>query len=295
VTGEGSTTVFRVGATGSQLGDNSARFLVEQLAPRLHVRPSTIRASVVTAEDSYATSVSGAVMHNLRANHVPIVSVSRYDSYRPDWAPVLARLRAVHPDAVLLSSHVADGTAFRRAMVNAHLHIPIFIGTTMAQCKWSFADSLGRAVVGVFASDRPGNGFDPQTLPAKGWALYEKLDTAWMRLYHRAPDEEALSGFSAGWVLMHDVLPAVRGRLSTSAIAAAARRVRLPRGSLPNGAGVRFATSGHMLGQNLLAAAVIWQWQAPHHYTVIWPSEYATGHVMMNLHAGAPPKHPDSY
>jgi branched-chain amino acid transport system substrate-binding protein len=290
VTGQGLPTVFRVGATGSQLGDNSARFLVTQLVPRMHTSPPAIRASLVTAEDSYATSVSDAVMANLRANHVPIVSVSRYDAYRPDWEPILARLRAAHPDVVFLTSHVADGMAFRRAFLAAHLNARVFIGTTMAQCTPGFA-SLGQAAVGVFASDRPGgDGFDPQDLPPSGRALYNRLAGAWTRLYHRTPhDEEALSGFSAGWVLFHYVLPMVRGDLATPAIAAAARRVDLPRGALPNGAGVRFATSGDMVGQNLRASAVIWQWQSPGHYAVVWPAAYADGHILMTIHFGPRP------
>jgi branched-chain amino acid transport system substrate-binding protein len=290
VTGQGLPTVFRVGATGSQLGDNSARFLVTQLAPLMHTAPSAIRASLVTAEDSYATSVSDAVVHNLRANRVPIVSVSRYDAYRPAWGPILARLRAAHPDVVFLTSHVADGMAFRHAFLAAHLHARVFIGTTMAQCSPGFA-SLGQAAVGVFASDRPGgDGFNPQDLAPGGKALYNRLAVAWTRLYHRQPDdEEALSGFSAGWVLFRYVLPALHGDLATSAIAAAARRVDLPRGALPNGAGVRFATSGRMLGQNLRASAVIWQWQSPGHYAVVWPAAYADGHIMMTIHAGQPP------
>lgn len=288
VTGQGFPTVFRVGATGSQLGDNSARFLVTQLAPRMRTSPSAIRASLVTAEDSYATSVSDAVVGTLRADHVPLVSVSRYDAYRPAWGPILARLRAAHPDVVFLTSHVADGMAFRRAFLAAHLHARVFIGTTMAQCTPGFA-SLGQSSVGVFASDRPGgDGFDPQELPPSGRALYDRLASAWTQLYHRTPDDqEALSGFSAGWVLFHYVLPMTRGPLTTSAIAAAARKVNLPRGALPNGAGVRFATSGHMLGQNLRAAAVIWQWQSPGHYAVVWPAAYADGQIMMTIHAGA--------
>jgi hypothetical protein len=48
---------------------------------------------------------------------------------------------------------------------------------------------------------------------------------------------------------------------------------------------VRFASTGAMLGQNLRAAAVIWQWQAPRHSVVVWPPAYATGHVMPHLHS----------
>ena len=55
----------------------------------------------------------------------------------------------------------------------------------------------------------------------------------------------------------------------------------LPAGTLPNGAGVRFAPVGDQLGQNLRAAAVVWQWQTVRHSVVVWPPVYATGTVKM--------------
>ena len=82
------------------------------------------------------------------------------------------------------------------------------------------------------------------------------------------PSEEALSGFSAAWVLAHDVLPAAAS-VRAEDIAAAARQLDLPTGSLPNGAGVRFSSDAATLGQNERAAAVIWQWQAVRRYAFV--------------------------
>jgi branched-chain amino acid transport system substrate-binding protein len=283
VTGQELPTVFRVGATGSQLGDNSVRFFIDVLAAHLHVRLASIRAAVVTADDAYATSVSRAVLGRLRTAGVHVASVSRYDAYRPDWQHVIAQLRRARPTVLFLSSHIPDGVAFRRAYLAAHLHTRVFIGTTMAQCKPDFGAALGADAVGVFASDRPGDGFDPSRLPPAGQALYARLAAAWFSQYHESPDEEALAGFSAGWVLFHDVLAKVDGPLTTTNIAGAARTVDLPAGTLPDGAGVKFASSRSMLGQNLRAAAVVWQWQAPRHSVVVWPAPYATGKVNMRL------------
>jgi branched-chain amino acid transport system substrate-binding protein len=94
-------------------------------------------------------------------------------------------------------------------------------------------------------------------------------------------DEEALAGFSAAWALFHDVLPgpAAAGTLDPQSVAAAARAVDLPAGSLPNGAGLHFSTDPATLGQNDRAAAVIWQWQAPDLYAFVWPPAYATGSI----------------
>jgi hypothetical protein len=90
-----------------------------------------------------------------------------------------------------------------------------------------------------------------------------------------------LSGFTAGWALFHEVLPAAapHGDPDAGDIAAAARQLDLPAGSLPNGAGLRFSSAPATLGQNERAAAVIWQWQAVRSYAFVWPATYATGPI----------------
>ena len=95
------------------------------------------------------------------------------------------------------------------------------------------------------------------------------------------PTEEGLSGFTAAWALLHDVLPraAGEGALDAGRIAAAARSIDLPTGTLPNGAGLRFSTDPDTLGQNERAAAVIWQWQAVRSYSFVYPATYATAPV----------------
>ena len=64
------------------------------------------------------------------------------------------------------------------------------------------------------------------------------------------------------------------------AIAAAANAVDLPQGSLPNGSGLRFGEPGTVTaGANVLASSVVWQWQAPGEYAVVWPPRYATSPI----------------
>jgi hypothetical protein len=62
-------------------------------------------------------------------------------------------------------------------------------------------------------------------------------------------------------------------------VAAAARAIDLPEGSLPNGAGLRFSSDPARLGQNELAAAVIWQWTAVRTYEFVWPPTYKTAEI----------------
>lgn len=280
LTGRGYSTVFRVGASGTNLGSNSARFAATQLAPRLHRPPSALRVSVVYARDAYATSVARAAIREARSGHMAVVSTTSYDPYAPFWPPVMAAVRKARPDILILASHIPDGVSFRNAMLAGHIHVGAFIGSTMAECGPEFGAMLGPKAIGVFASDRPMGGFNPDALSPSARTLYDRLAASWKKQTGQSqPTEEALAGFTAGWALFHDVLPRTQGRYDPKSIGRSADSLNLPDGSLPNGAGLKFATDPAHLGQNTRAAAVIWQWQAVRHSVVVWPATFATGHV----------------
>lgn len=282
LTGRGLPLVFRVGADGSRLGENSALFAAHDLAPLLHTTPQGARTFMVVVDDAYGLSVAGGVQRGAATTNLDIVGSALYDARHPDWADVIAHVDAAHPDVLVLVSHLPDGVAFRRAMLAAHLHVGALIGSTMAQCVPDFGAELGADAVGVFASDRPTRGFNPSVLDASARAVYDRFATAWRASTGRAPDEEGIAGFSAAWALFHHVMPRATS-LSATGIAAVARSTDLPQGSLPDGAGLRFSTAPGRLGQNELAAAVVWQWQAVRHSVVVWPPQFAGGAVERSL------------
>jgi branched-chain amino acid transport system substrate-binding protein len=276
VTGRALPNVFRVGASGANLGANSATFAATVLAPRLGLTPIRTRVSVVLEDDEYGHSVGDSALASARTQGLNVVSYTVYDAHRPDWPRVLSAIAAARPDVLILASYIADGVAFRRAMLAAHLHVGALIGSTMAECGPDFGLELGTAAIGVFASDRPTAGFNPDVLSPDARATYDRFARTWQQTTGGPPTEEGLAGFSAAWTLFHDVFPRAT-RLDATSIAAAARTLDIPRGSLPNGAGLAFSTDQDMLGQNIRAAAVIWQWQAVRHSVTVWPPVDATG------------------
>jgi ABC-type branched-subunit amino acid transport system substrate-binding protein len=313
LTGRGLPLVFRVGASGTNLGSNSAAFAATELAPRLAKAASELRIAIVSADDDYARSVADAAAVAARNAGTPIVARETYSLTVPDWPGLMSHLRDARPDVIILASHIPDGIAFRRAMLAENLRVGALIGSTMAECDPDFAGDLGPAAVGIFASDRPTGGFQPSALDPPARAVYERFAALWATRDGRSsgageygssqpaasgseytisgpveadssvagPSEEGLSGFSAAWALFHDVLPAAleSGSLDAAVVAAVARSIDLPSGSLPNGAGLHFSSDPTTLGQNERAAAVIWQWQAVRSYTFVWPPTYRTGDV----------------
>ncbi|HET7181923.1 MAG TPA: ABC transporter substrate-binding protein, partial [Candidatus Limnocylindrales bacterium] len=317
LTGQGLPMVFRVGASGANLGRNSADFAASELASRLGKQVADLRVAIAVADDAYANAVADAAETTAAADGMPIVIRRSYNLSVPDFPAVMRDLEAARPDVIILASHIPDGIAFRQQMVASGLKVGALIGSTMAECDPDFAGELGSAAVGIFASDRPTAGFQSSALDPAAAATYARFAAAWGKdaprsgasagdgtggdAYGRGygsdgedaeytihgPDEdatseeseEALSGFSAAWALFHDVLPTTGGAFDASSVAAAARAIDLPEGSLPNGAGLRFSSDPARLGQNERAAAVIWQWQAVRTYEFVWPPTYATGSI----------------
>jgi branched-chain amino acid transport system substrate-binding protein len=313
LTGRGLPLVFRVGTSGSTLGANSAAFAARELAPRLSKRPADLRIAIAVADDDYARSVADAAAATAAREGLTVVTRVTYNLSLPDWPRVMAELAAARPDTIILASHIPDGIAFRQAMLAAHLRVGALIGSTMAECDPDFAGDLGEDAIGIFASDRPTAGFRPEALSSAARSTYDRFAAAWAQavLSFAAPgesggageygagdseysisgpaesgtaeqNEEALAGFSAAWALFRDVLPAAAptaGGLEAARVAAVARSVDLPEGTLPNGAGLRFSADAATLGQNERAAAVIWQWQAVRRYAFVWPPSYATGDI----------------
>ena len=308
LTGRGLPLVFRVGASGGNLGSNSAAFAASQLAARLGRSAADLRLAIVAADDAYATSVSDAAAATATSLGMPIALRTTYSLAIPAWDRVMVDLAAARPDVIILASHIPDGIAFRQAMLASGLKVGALIGSTMAECDPDFAGELGADAIGIFASDRPTAGFQPDALTSEARVAYDRFAAALGApqieggsppkggAYGGASEyaisgpgesasatatEEALSGFTAAWALFHDVLPAAAPgqELGADAVAAAARAVDLPEGSLPNGAGLRFSGDQATLGQNQRAAAVIWQWQAVRSYAFVWPATFATGSI----------------
>jgi ABC-type branched-subunit amino acid transport system substrate-binding protein len=247
LTGRGLPLVFRVGASGTNLGANSASFATTQLAPRLGRTAAGLRVAIVAADDDYARSVAGAALATAQRSGTPVVADLVYSLTLPDWPTIMTQLRDARPDVVILASHIPDGIAFRRAMLAAGLRVGALIGSTMAECDPDFARDLGQDAVGIFASDRPTGGFQPSALDPAARALYDRFAAAWAargeasnepRSYGSdtygtaspspsgsdytitgptmetmdvsaaaGPSEEGLSGFAAAWALFRDVLP----------------------------------------------------------------------------------------
>lgn len=268
---------FRVPPTGEVLGRAAIAFIADQVAPKRHRDPASLRYAVSFVDDAYGNSVASGAESELRTRGLRDVGNFGYDFRTVDMAKLVRRIAAAKPDVLFVSAYLDDAIALRRQLVAQHVKLLANIGTSSSYCMPAFGSTLGKDAVGVYASDKPSaSSINPAGLRPEARSLLQRANDA----YHAKWDEDmspaALAGFSAAWAFFTDVLPAASS-LAPADVAAAARAIDLPRGSLPNGSGLRFgAPNTPNAGDNVAAASVIWEWVAPGQAAVIWPPAFAT-------------------
>ena len=227
----------------------------------------------------YGHSVAAGAEAELGARGLHDVGTFGYDFRTVDMAKLVRRIaRRETRRAVRIGVPRRRDRAPARSSSHNTCKLLANIGTSSSYCMPAFGSTLGKDAVGVYASDKPVGVVDQPVGAAPRRALVlaarERRPTAMKWDVDMSP--AALAGFSAAWALFTDVLPAAAS-LAPADVAAAARAIDLPRGSLPNGSGLRFGAPGTAnAGDNVAAASVIWEWVAPGEAAVIWPPAFAT-------------------
>lgn len=275
VTSRGYPEVFRTGPSGATLARQAAGFAVEVLAPRFGIAPRNLRLAVVFENDPYGASVGEGIAREAKERGFRLAGSFGYDPARESFDGIIASLRTLKPDVVVAATYLQDGAKFREKVLAANLPIRALIGKCAAFYTAEMARLLGSKLDGVFVADKPME-VAPAALLPEARTLEEEFRSRFLHRYGTTPDAPAYMGFSGAWALLAHVLPNAKS-LTPQAIIEAARAVDLPDGSLPNGAGVRFAAPGDpMTGQNLRALGVVWQWQNGKP-VLVWPESVARG------------------
>jgi branched-chain amino acid transport system substrate-binding protein len=277
---EAGRLMFRVAPSGAVLGRSAIAFISDRLAPMLDRRPETLRFAVANVDDEYGRAVAAGALSEISERGLPLAGSFPYPVPGADFPALLDRIERSGADVLFVAAYLEDGVEIRLESVRQDVPLAATIGTSSSYCMPEFGARVGEAAVGVFASDKPdAGGLDPRGLTAEGRDLLARAGAEYRERYDEDMSAAALAGFSAAWALFAEVMPAAES-LTPEAVARAALRTDLPRGSLPNGSGLLFGEPGTPdAGSNLLAASVIWEWVAPGERAVVWPPQYATAEV----------------
>ena len=276
VTEPNNGAFFRVAPTGSSLGGAAIAFMDKRYAPAVHKLGQTLRYAIANVNDIYGRSVADGARREIRKLHLPFAGQFEYNPSHPHYSRLIRELRRARPDILFVSAYIADGVGLRRAIVRHHLHLVGNIGSSSSYCMPAFGARLGQKAVGVFASDKPDAEYmAPGGLVPAARELLAKANTQYEARYHIEMSAAALAGFSGAWALLHFVLPRAQ-TFDPAGIASAARSLDLPKGTLPNGSGIKFGDTPQTASENIHASSVIWEWVGVDKRAVVWPHRFAT-------------------
>jgi branched-chain amino acid transport system substrate-binding protein len=274
----GHSYVFRTVATGSTLGREAADFTSDVLLPRAGLAPAQARVVIAAVDDVYGRSVADAEVARAAEHGLTVTDRIDYDPHRLDAATLALRVAGDRPDYLWDVSYVGDGIALWRAIEATGVRLRAAIGTSSAFCMPEFGRALGSEAVGLYAADKPDQSdVRPSLLIGPARSLQSAAVAAYQRRSGGAPMSiPGVAGFVGGWALFHGVLPTLPGEVTSDGLRAAAYRMNEPAFTSINGGGVRFAPPGSPdAGQNLLAPAVVGQWQAVNTMRVVYPAPFA--------------------
>jgi len=275
-----SSLVFRFPPSGASLGTAATRFANDLLLPRLHHVPSQTRFGVVYVDDVYGQGVSSGMIGEINALHLPLAGVYPYTLQTVNYPALVRQIKAARVQVLLVVAYMDDGIALRKEMVKQRVPLVASIGTSSSYCMPGFGKELDEAAVGLYASDKPdGDVLNPNRLAPEAGAALRWARATFKTRYHTPMTAAALTGFAGAWSLLRYVLPHAKS-MQPKEIARAARAMNLPLGSLPNGSGLQFASSGPNQGDNIRAASVIWEWVKEYTRAVVWPPQFATSKIV---------------
>ena len=266
---------FRIAPSGSNLGRSGVAFVRDELAPLLPRQPT--RYAVAYVDDAYGRAVGLGAVDEVNSSGQQLAGAFPYDVNALDPRALVAGIAATHPDVLFVSAYLSDGIAIRRATIEAKLPLLASVGTSSSYCMPAFAAALGPGAVGLFASDKP-DGADVRldALSPDGRRTLQWARDRYQRRFGQPMSAAALAGFANAWALVGHVLPAAPG-FTASEVAATALGMKLPPGTLANGAGLDLAPPGARdAGENRAAVSVIWQWVDAQTQAVVYPPAFAT-------------------
>jgi branched-chain amino acid transport system substrate-binding protein len=266
---------FRVAPSGSNLGRSGVAFVRDQLAPLLPAVPR--RYAVAYVDDAYGRAVGLGAVDEVTAAGGELAGAFPYDVNAFDPEDLVARIAATHPDVLFVSAYLDDGVAIRRATIDQQLPLLASVGTSSSYCMPAFAAALGPGAVGLFASDKPdGADVREDALLPEGRRTLTWVRDRYRQRFGQPMSAAALAGFANAWALVGHVMPAAPGP-SPSQVAATALAMKLPVGTLANGAGLDLAPpAARDAGENRAAVSVIWQWVDARTQVVVYPPAFAT-------------------
>lgn len=269
ITERGFKYLFRFYYSANYQGVLAAKMVVDTLSPKLGIQPDQLRVAVIHEDGDYGTSVGNSVKNNLEKSGVKNVTIESYNAKAVDLTSLVLKVKSFQPDVVIATSYAPDSILFWRQSKENGLNVKAMIGTGGGYSLKGFAEAMGDDANGVMSYGTTIN-MNPAGLTPEAQPLYKEFFDRYQAKYQTKPSEYSGMGFTAMYVLLHNVLPKA-GSFDPDKIREVAMGLDMPPGSTVIGYGIKFDEAGNNIG----AVPMLSQWQNKQLYAV-YPEKFAT-------------------
>ena len=277
-TGAASDGTYKKGYTlVYQAYTPASHYLTGALDLLASVDASAKKIAIVHENDKFSTDVANALQAYAQEKGYDVALMEGYDTGTTDFAPILNKIVAATPDAVMGGGHFADGQQFAKAMFEKQLAVKS-ISLLVAPPEPTFAE-IGDAALGVIGPSQwePLAAFTPDYGPTG-----KDFVDAYKAAYGEEPSYHAAGGYTAGLILQKGIETA--GSLDTQAVKAALDQVDM----MTFFGHLKFDTTAESHGLQLGHEMVYIQWQKDASGAlvkqVVWPSAGKTADLLYPLH-----------
>lgn len=276
--GAASDSIFQQGFTHVfQIYTPASRYLtgsVDLLQDRF---PDDTRIAIVHEEDTFSTDVAEATRAYAEDQGLEVVLFEGYPTDTTDFGPVISRVMAANPQALLGGGHFQDGTTLVRQVAAQGLPIDL-LSILVAPSVPEFAQ-LGDAAVGVVGPSQ----WEPQVAYSEEAAddadlewfgpASEDVVSAYEERFGETPGYHAMGGYVSGLLLQHAIETA--GSLSPDAVIETLEGLD----AMSVWGGMKFSNEEGDHGRQIGHEMVQIQWQmvgGQLERQIVWPTEAQT-------------------
>ncbi len=272
---QGFTSIYQVYTPASQ-------YLTGAIDLMLAMDPSIKKIAIVNEKDAFSTGVAAAAKPYAASKGLQIVVDEGYDTGTTDFGPIVNKIAAAAPDAILGGGHFQDGQTFAKAIFDKQVKAK-FIALLVAPPEPTFGD------IGAAANDIVGPSqweasvaYDAKAAVAANISWYgpavADFTAAYNAAFGSAPSYHSAGGYAAGLVLQKAIEDA--GSIDPAAVRAALDKQDL----LTLFGRIRFSTDAKTHGKQTAHQMVYVQWQAAADGSlstkVVWPEAGRTAPIV---------------
>jgi branched-chain amino acid transport system substrate-binding protein len=271
---QGFTSIYQVYTPASQ-------YLTGAIDLMLAMDPSIKKIAIVNEKDAFSTGVAAAAKPYAAAKGLEVVVDEGYDTGTTDFAPIVNKIAATAPDAILGGGHFQDGQTFAKAIFDKQVAAK-FVALLVAPPEPTFAD-IGKAAIGIVGPSQweTSVSYDSAAAAIAGVTWYGStvadFAKAYQTAYSAAPSYHSAGGYAAGLVLQKAIEDA--GSVDPAAVRAALDKQDL----LTLFGRIKFSTDAKTHGKQVAHQMVYVQWQAAGDglaSQVVWPEAARTSPIL---------------